>query len=118
MVPNKHRNSAKVHSRVTKLNRSNARISGKKLASGFNMSSKFQFKSTKQLYKPICKKNGATLNGTKNNTEKPSREASCSNPFNALRLVENDDVLGANGGNSLRAKNVVDEGQKADAEPI
>ncbi|GJY23961.1 ATPase, F1/V1/A1 complex, alpha/beta subunit [Tanacetum coccineum] len=48
-------------------------------------------------YKPVSKNNGATTSGTKNNTETPSQETSCSNPFDALRAVENDDLLGANG---------------------
>ncbi|GJR39548.1 RNA-directed DNA polymerase, eukaryota [Tanacetum coccineum] len=53
---------------------SNARIGGKKLASGFYIGSKFQFKSTKQVYR-VSKKNGATTSSMKNNTEARSRES-------------------------------------------
>ena len=56
------------------------------------MGSKFKFKSSKQAYKLVYKKNGATTSGT-NNTQTLRQEASCSNPFETLRSVENDDVL-------------------------
>ena len=48
----------------------------------------------------------------KNNIEIPSREASCSNPFDALRSFENGDVLGANWGCFMRAEIVSDEGKR------
>ncbi|GJR34111.1 hypothetical protein Tco_1209795 [Tanacetum coccineum] len=82
------------------------------------MGSKFLFKSTKQVYKHVSKKSGATTSGTKNNTKIPSREAGGSNPFEALRAVENDDVLCANGGSSMRVETDVDAGKKAHAKPI
>nr|GEV39925.1 hypothetical protein [Tanacetum cinerariifolium] len=63
-------------------------------------------------------KNGATTSGTKNNTEPPSQEESFLNPFGALRSDENNDVLGANGGCSMRVETDVDVGKKADAESI
>ncbi|GKE55626.1 hypothetical protein Tco_1494811 [Tanacetum coccineum] len=88
-------NCGEVHSGGAKLNRrSNAGVDEKKQVSGFNMGSKFQFKSIKQVVKPVSKKNDATTSSMKNNTKTPSREASCSNPFDAFRSVENDDVLG------------------------
>ncbi|PWA79338.1 hypothetical protein CTI12_AA207610 [Artemisia annua] len=42
----------------------------------------------------------------------------CCNPFDALRSVENDDILGASEGSSMRAETDVDEGKKVDAKPI
>ncbi|GJV81613.1 putative mitochondrial protein [Tanacetum coccineum] len=77
-----------------------------------------EFKSTKHVYRLVSKNNGATTSGTKKNNEAPSREVSCLNHFDALRSVENDDVLGANRGSSMRVETDVDEGQMADAEPI
>ena len=50
------------------MNRSNIGNGENKLGSGFNMGSKFQFKSNKQVYKLVSKKNGATISGMKNNT--------------------------------------------------
>ncbi|GKE47929.1 hypothetical protein Tco_1479187 [Tanacetum coccineum] len=103
-----------MHYGGTKVNWSNAGFGGKKSASGFNIGSKFLFKSTKHVYRPISMKNCATTSGTKNNPETSSREASCSNLFNAIRSVKNDEVLGANEGSSMRVETDVDEGQKAD----
>jgi hypothetical protein len=97
---------------------SNAGVGGKKQVSGFNMGSKFQFKSTKWVYKHVFKKKCTTTSGIKNNTETTSKEESCSNPFDALRSAENDDVLGANRSSYIRAETDVDEGNKPDAEPI
>ncbi|PWA58725.1 reverse transcriptase domain-containing protein [Artemisia annua] len=90
----------------------------KRAVLGINMSLKFQFKSTKQVYKPISKKSGASTSDTKKNPETTRQEASTSNPFDALMSVDNDDVLGANWGSSIGAETVVDEGQKANPEPV
>nr|GEZ72529.1 hypothetical protein [Tanacetum cinerariifolium]GFA33420.1 hypothetical protein [Tanacetum cinerariifolium] len=86
MVHTKRVKLWEIHYAGTKVNQINAGNSGKKPANDFNMGSKFQFKSTKQVYRLVSKKNVATNSGTKNNTETPSQEASCLNPFNALRM--------------------------------
>ncbi|GJS71751.1 hypothetical protein Tco_0704592 [Tanacetum coccineum] len=44
--------------------------------------------------------NGASSSGTKKQAELTRQESSTSNPFDALNMVENDDDLGTNGGNS------------------
>ncbi|GJU30800.1 hypothetical protein Tco_1174389 [Tanacetum coccineum] len=112
-------NCGEVHSGGAKLNRrSNAGVGEKKQVSGFNMGSKFQFKSIKQVFKPVSKKNDATTSSMKNNTKTPSREASCSNPFDAFRSVENDDVLGTNGGSSMRAGTAGDEDNDNEVEEV
>nr|GEY23572.1 hypothetical protein [Tanacetum cinerariifolium] len=66
--------------------------------------------------RPVSKKNGATTSGTKNNTKTPSQEASCSNQFDTLRLIENDDVLSENRGSCMRVETDVAEGQNDDVD--
>ncbi|GJS37332.1 hypothetical protein Tco_0535714 [Tanacetum coccineum] len=68
IVPIKLVNHRKVHSGGMKVNQSDAGIGGKKLTGSVNMDSKFQFKSTKHVFRTVYKKNRATTNGTKNNT--------------------------------------------------
>ncbi|GJY93808.1 hypothetical protein Tco_0509590 [Tanacetum coccineum] len=58
------------------------------------------FKQTKQVYRPVSQKNSASTSGKKNQGGSSRQEVSNLNPFDALNLVENDDDLGTNGGNS------------------
>lgn len=90
----------------------------KKAVCGINMGPKVQYRSIKHVYNPISKKNGASTRSTKKYPETTRQEASTSNPFDALRSVDNDDVLGTNGGSSMGVETVVEEGQKAHAEPV
>ncbi|GKB92673.1 hypothetical protein Tco_0964945 [Tanacetum coccineum] len=55
---------------------------------------------TKQVYQPVSKKTGATTSDKKKQEGLPKQEVSNSNPFDVLNYVENDHVLGSNGGNS------------------
>ncbi|GJZ28007.1 hypothetical protein Tco_0572654 [Tanacetum coccineum] len=64
------------------------------------------FKSTKQEYQPIFKKNGASTSGTTNNSKTTRPMKSTSNPFDAHKKVENDDELGENRSISNTVDNV------------
>ncbi|GJR97503.1 hypothetical protein Tco_0269677 [Tanacetum coccineum] len=55
---------------------------------------KVSFKSTKQIYKHVSNKNGASTSGKKKQAEVARQEVINSNPFEALNLIENDDDLG------------------------
>nr|GEW00900.1 hypothetical protein [Tanacetum cinerariifolium] len=55
------------------------------------------FKSTKQVYKHVSNKNGASISGKKKQVEIVKQEVSNSNLFDALNSIENDDDLGTNG---------------------
>ncbi|GJY81223.1 hypothetical protein Tco_0493974 [Tanacetum coccineum] len=70
-------------------------------------SSKVQFKPTKKVSQLVFKKNGDSSSGTKKQAELTRQEAITSNPFDALNMVENDDDLGKNKGNSRLAEKVV-----------
>ncbi|GJS73396.1 hypothetical protein Tco_0706237 [Tanacetum coccineum] len=59
-----------------------------------------RFKPIKQVYKPVSNKNNANTNGENKQDEVSRKEVSKSNPFDALKLVENDDDFGTNGRNS------------------
>nr|GFB25680.1 hypothetical protein [Tanacetum cinerariifolium] len=65
---------------------------------GVPVGSKMGFKPVKQAYKPISTKPTAHTSGNKNNDVKPTIKVSNSNPFDVLNSVENDVVLGTNGG--------------------
>ncbi|GJS49163.1 retrovirus-related pol polyprotein from transposon TNT 1-94 [Tanacetum coccineum] len=54
---------------------------------------KVSFKSTKQVYRPVSNKNGASTGGKKKQAELARQEVSNLNPFKALNLIENDDDL-------------------------
>nr|GEY40810.1 hypothetical protein [Tanacetum cinerariifolium] len=56
------------------------------------------FKPTKQIYQHVSKKNGASASGKKQQAGLTRQEASISNPFDALNMVEKDDDVGMNGG--------------------
>nr|GEW53757.1 hypothetical protein [Tanacetum cinerariifolium] len=62
------------------------------------------FKSTKQVYRHVSNKNGASTGGKKKQAEVSRLEVSNSNPFDALNSIENDDDLGTNGGISMSAR--------------
>ncbi|GKB33152.1 hypothetical protein Tco_0872553 [Tanacetum coccineum] len=55
------------------------------------------FKSTKQIYRPVSNKNGASTSGKKKQAEVSIQEVSKLNPFDALNSIENDNDLGTNG---------------------
>ncbi|GKB01057.1 hypothetical protein Tco_0829101 [Tanacetum coccineum] len=61
------------------------------------------FKSTKQIYRPVSNKNGASTSSKKMLDEVSRQEVSNSNTFDALNLIENNDDLGTNVGNSKSA---------------
>ncbi|GJX11963.1 hypothetical protein Tco_0201822 [Tanacetum coccineum] len=60
---------------------------------GLNLGSKIQFKLTKQVDQPVSKKNGASSSGIKKQDETTTQEASTSNPFDTLNMV--DDPINA-----------------------
>ncbi|GKE49662.1 hypothetical protein Tco_1480920 [Tanacetum coccineum] len=57
------------------------------------------FKSTKQIYRPVSKKNGSSTSGKKKQVEVYGQEVSNSNPFNVLNLIKDDGELDTNKGN-------------------
>ncbi|GJR19883.1 hypothetical protein Tco_0968410 [Tanacetum coccineum] len=61
---------------------------------------KVGFKPNKKVYRPVSQKNGASTSGKKKQAELSRQKASNLNLFDALNLVENDDELGSNRGNS------------------
>ncbi|GKC48742.1 patatin-like protein 1, partial [Tanacetum coccineum] len=61
------------------------------------------FKSTKQIYRPVSNKNSASTSSKKMLDEVSRQEVSNSNTFDALNLIENNDDLGTNVGNSKSA---------------
>nr|GEU74175.1 ribonuclease H-like domain-containing protein [Tanacetum cinerariifolium] len=63
-----------------------------------NEACKLKFKSTKQVYQHVFKKNDASTSATKKKSKTTRQMKSTSNPFDAHKKVENDDELGANGG--------------------
>ncbi|GKD25443.1 zinc knuckle CX2CX4HX4C containing protein [Tanacetum coccineum] len=70
---------------------------------GVPVGPKVIFKSTKQIYRPISNKNGASPSGKKKHVEASKQDVSNSNPFDALNSIENDDDLGTNWGISNSA---------------
>ncbi|GJT02624.1 probable arabinosyltransferase ARAD1 [Tanacetum coccineum] len=74
---------------------------------GVPVGQKVGFKSAKQVYQPISKKTTANTSGPKNKNMEPTKEVSKSNPFDVLTPVENDVVLGTNGGTSNLASQEV-----------
>nr|GEX61103.1 retrovirus-related Pol polyprotein from transposon TNT 1-94 [Tanacetum cinerariifolium] len=54
------------------------------------------FKSTKQIYKPVSNKNGASSGGKKKQVKVSRLDVSNSNPFDTLNSIQNDDKLGTN----------------------
>nr|GEV00937.1 hypothetical protein [Tanacetum cinerariifolium] len=66
---------------------------------GVPVGPKVGFKLVKQVYRYVSK-NVVNISGKKIQNAVPKQDLSNSNPFNALNLIENDDDLGTNGGNS------------------
>ncbi|GJU95130.1 hypothetical protein Tco_1319886 [Tanacetum coccineum] len=62
---------------------------------GVQVGSNLGFKTTKQVYQTISKKNGASASGKKKQARLTRKEVSNSNPFDALNMAENDDDLAA-----------------------
>nr|GEX42999.1 hypothetical protein [Tanacetum cinerariifolium] len=71
---------------------------------GVSVDPKVSFKLTKQIYKPVSNKNGASTSGKEKQAEVSRQEVNNSNPFNALNSIENDDELGTNRGNTKSAR--------------
>ncbi|GJU19095.1 hypothetical protein Tco_1147061 [Tanacetum coccineum] len=76
----------------------NPRQANRGVPVGSKFGSKVQFKPTKQVNQHISKENGTNSSGTKKQAELTRQEASTTNPFDALNIVENDDDLGTYGG--------------------
>ncbi|GKA23836.1 zinc knuckle CX2CX4HX4C containing protein [Tanacetum coccineum] len=70
---------------------------------GVPVGPKVIFKSTKQIYRPISNKNGASPSGKKKHVEASRQDVINSNPFDALNSIENDDDFSTNGGISKSA---------------
>ncbi|GKA12702.1 RNA-directed DNA polymerase, eukaryota [Tanacetum coccineum] len=64
---------------------------------------KVNFKSTKQIYRRVSNKNGASPSGKKKQHEVSRQEVNNSNSFGALNSIKKDDDLGTNGRNSKSA---------------
>nr|GEU29709.1 hypothetical protein [Tanacetum cinerariifolium] len=67
---------------------------------GVSVGPKVSFKSTKQIYKLVSNKDGASTSGKKKQAEVARQEVINLNPSEALNLIENDDDLGTNGRSS------------------
>ncbi|GKD73952.1 copia protein [Tanacetum coccineum] len=68
---------------------------------GISVGQKIGFKPIKQqVYQPVFKKPTANTSGNKKKDMEPTKEVSNSNSFDMLNSVENDVVLGTNGGTS------------------
>nr|GEX40757.1 hypothetical protein [Tanacetum cinerariifolium] len=78
---------------VTK-NLNNSRHATRGVPVGLNVS----IKSSKQIYRHISNKNGASTSGKNKQPEVSKQEVSNSNPFDALKSIENDDDFGTNVG--------------------
>nr|GEU84852.1 hypothetical protein [Tanacetum cinerariifolium] len=71
---------------------------------GVSVSPNVSFKYTKQIHRCVSNKNDASSSGEKKQAEVARQVVSYSNPFDALNLIENDDDLGMNEGNSISAR--------------
>ncbi|GKA52667.1 retrotransposon protein, putative, ty3-gypsy subclass [Tanacetum coccineum] len=71
---------------------------------GVPVGPKVSFKSTKQINKPVSNKNGASTSGKKKQVEVSRQEVGCSNPFDTLNSIENNNDLGTNEGISKSAR--------------
>ncbi|GKB72797.1 hypothetical protein Tco_0934209 [Tanacetum coccineum] len=63
---------------------------------GVSVDPKVSFKSTKQIYRLVFNKNGASTSGKKKQAEVSRQEVSNSNPFDSLNSIEDDDDFGTN----------------------
>ncbi|GJS32161.1 hypothetical protein Tco_0530543 [Tanacetum coccineum] len=70
---------------------------------GVPVGPKVGFKTVKQVYRQVSKKNNVNTSGNKMKDAEPTKEVSNSNPFNMLNSVENDVDLGTNDGTLNRA---------------
>ncbi|GKF01712.1 hypothetical protein Tco_0028635, partial [Tanacetum coccineum] len=73
-------------------------------ARGVLVGPKVGFKPIKQVYRHVSNKNNANTSSKKKQADVSRKKVSNSNPFDALNLVENNDDVGTNGGNSKSAE--------------
>ncbi|GJS30171.1 hypothetical protein Tco_0490791, partial [Tanacetum coccineum] len=67
---------------------------------GVPVGPKVGFKSVKQVFRHVSKKNNVNTSGNKKKDVEPTIDISNSNPFDVLNSFENDVDLGTNGGTS------------------